>query len=119
MGFINQKTQHFHPLIICSLDIISYFNMLYWDLEPDSIKASNIASMGGSFQYNFDDSLNLQEHQSLSSFKGSDSSLDCFTDSTPHSNSEASPKSFSQTTVLNGLQHVLSQVENDFLYMVE
>ncbi|KAG5006036.1 putative protein phosphatase 2C 40 [Glycine soja] len=99
--------------------IISYFNMLYWDLEPDSLKASNNESMGGSFQYNFNDSLNLQERQSLSKIKGNNSSLDCFANNIPHSKSKASPKSFSQTTVLDGLQHVLSQAENDFLYMVE
>ncbi|KAK7329431.1 hypothetical protein VNO77_23600 [Canavalia gladiata] len=81
--------------------IASYFNMLYWDSEPDSIKASNNVGMGGSFQYNLDDSLILQEHQSPSTFK-----------------SEASRKSFSHT-VLDGLQHILSQAENDFLYMVE
>ncbi|XP_020221633.1 probable protein phosphatase 2C 40 isoform X2 [Cajanus cajan] len=93
-------------------------NMLCWDLEPDSIKVSDDVDMGGSFQYNLDDSLILQEHQSLLTFKGNNSILDCFANSTPPSKSEASPKSFSQT-VLDGLQHVLSQVENDFLYMVE
>ena len=74
--------------------IISSFNMLYLDLEPDSIKASNSVSLGGSFQYKLDDSLNTHEHQS------------------------SSRKSFSHG-VLDSLQHALCQVENDFLYMVE
>ncbi|TKY72611.1 phosphatase 2C 40 [Spatholobus suberectus] len=99
-------------------DSVSYLNMLYWDLDPDSIKASTDVGMGGSFQYNLDDSLIPQEHQSPSTFKGNNSNLDCFANSTPPSKSAVSPKSSSHT-VLDGLQHVLSQAENDFLYMVE
>ncbi|RDY01071.1 putative protein phosphatase 2C 40, partial [Mucuna pruriens] len=97
--------------------IVSHFNMLYLDLEPDSIKPSNHAGMGGSLQYNLDDSFILQEHQSPSTFEGNDV-LDCFANSTPPSKSEALHKSLSRS-VLDGLHHVLSQVENDFLYMVE
>ncbi|KAL2341759.1 hypothetical protein Fmac_009699 [Flemingia macrophylla] len=88
-------------------------NMLCWDLEPESTKVSNCMNISGSFQYSLDDSLILQEHQSPLTFKGINSSLDCFANSTPPSKSEASPESFSHT-VLDGLQHVLSQVENDF-----
>ncbi|XP_027335679.1 probable protein phosphatase 2C 40 isoform X2 [Abrus precatorius] len=99
--------------------IASYFNMLHWDSEPDSINASNNVGMGGSFQYNLDDSLILQEHQSPSMFNGNDnSSIGCYANGTPPAKSKASHKSFSHT-VLDGLQHVLNQVENDFLYMVE
>ncbi|MED6144936.1 hypothetical protein PIB30_020232 [Stylosanthes scabra] len=76
--------------LACTLydTIISHFNMLYLDLESDSIKASNSLDLGGSFQYELD------EHQS------------------------PSQKSFSHG-ILDSLQRALSQVENDFLYMVE
>ncbi|XP_061370547.1 probable protein phosphatase 2C 40 isoform X2 [Gastrolobium bilobum] len=94
---------------------ISYFNMLCWDLESDSTKASNNVGLGGSFQYKLDDGLILHEHQSSSRFEGdNNSSLNI----SPPAKSETSCKSFSHA-VLDSLQHVLSQVENDFLYMVE
>ncbi|ESW10901.1 hypothetical protein PHAVU_009G247700 [Phaseolus vulgaris] len=100
--------------------IVSYFNMLHCDLEPDSIKkASDNMGVDESFPYTLDDSLILQKHQSPSKFKGNNSGLDCFANITSPSKSEASSKSFSHGTVLDGLQHVLSQVENDFLCMVE
>lgn len=88
---------------------VSYFNTLHWDLESDSIKASNNEDL--------DDSLVLREYQSQSRFQGdkSSSSPGCFTNSVPLAKSE---KSFSHV-VLDSLQHVLSQAENDFLYMVE
>ncbi|XP_052736852.1 probable protein phosphatase 2C 40 isoform X1 [Vigna angularis] len=99
--------------------IVSYFNMLRCDLEPHFIKASDNVAVGESFSYNLDDSLILLEHQSPSKFKGNNSGLDCLANIIPPSKSEASPKSFSHSKVLDGLQHVLSQVENDFLCMVE
>ncbi|BAT80260.1 hypothetical protein VIGAN_02325800 [Vigna angularis var. angularis] len=93
--------------------------MLRCDLEPHFIKASDNVAVGESFSYNLDDSLILLEHQSPSKFKGNNSGLDCLANIIPPSKSEASPKSFSHSKVLDGLQHVLSQVENDFLCMVE
>ncbi|XP_057430368.1 probable protein phosphatase 2C 40 [Lotus japonicus] len=96
--------------LACTLydTIISYFNMLCWDLEPDSIKATDNMGLAGSFHCNLDNSHTLHEHQSLSRFKGS-------TNSSPPAKSEAP---FSNA-VLKSLQHALAQVENDFLCMVE
>ncbi|KAJ1407642.1 PPM-type phosphatase domain [Sesbania bispinosa] len=100
--------------------LVSYFNMLYWDLEPDSIKASNNMSLSGSFEHKLDDNLILPKHQSPSSiFKGNNnSSLGCFANNSPPAKSDASHESFSHV-VLDSLQQVLNQVENDFLCMVE
>ncbi|KAK7303793.1 hypothetical protein RJT34_14710 [Clitoria ternatea] len=96
--------------------IVSYFNMLYLDSEPDSVKASNDI---GSTQYNLNDSLTPQEHQSQSTFnRNNNARISCFGNSIPPANLEASHKSSSHS-VLDGLRHVLSQAENDFLYMVE
>ncbi|XP_057757720.1 probable protein phosphatase 2C 40 [Arachis stenosperma] len=58
--------------LACTLydTIISYFNMLYLDLESDSIKASNSLDLGGSSQYELD------EHQSRSQKSFSHAILD-------------------------------------------
>ncbi|XP_019419981.1 PREDICTED: probable protein phosphatase 2C 40 isoform X2 [Lupinus angustifolius] len=96
--------------------IISYFSMLCWDLEPDSIVACHDNDLGRSFQHKMDDSLH--DHQSPLRFKENNSSLGCFVNNTPPFKSEASLKSFSHE-VLDSLQRALSQAENDFLYMVE
>ncbi|XP_004487853.1 probable protein phosphatase 2C 40 [Cicer arietinum] len=91
--------------LACTLydSIVSYLNTIDWDSEPNSTSASDNDDL--------DDSLILHEHQSPR-FKGNNYP------SSPPANSEAISKSFSHV-VLDSLKHVLNQVENDFLYMVE
>ncbi|TKY54146.1 phosphatase 2C 40 [Spatholobus suberectus] len=99
--------------------IISYFNKLIEELELGSIEAYNDGDLGGSLQYNLDDSLIYHEDQSLSRFKGiNDSNHGCFAKGSSSTKSETSRDSFSHG-VLDILQRAISQAENDFLYMVE
>ncbi|KAI9113728.1 hypothetical protein K1719_014979 [Acacia pycnantha] len=97
--------------------IISNFNTLYWEFEPDSNKASNDVGLGGSDK--LDDSLMVHQEQSLSKLEGNNNSyLGCLAKSNLSAKVGAPYKSFSDG-VLDSLERSLSQVENDFLYMVE
>ncbi|XP_054821356.1 probable protein phosphatase 2C 40 isoform X2 [Prosopis cineraria] len=97
--------------------IVSNFNMLCWDFEPDSIKAYNDVGLNRS--YKLDDILIVHEEQSLSKLGGNSSSyLGCLAKNSLPSKVGAPYESFSDG-VLDSLERSLSQVENDFLYVVE